>query len=92
MAAAARVEDDQTAVSVKLSSLVLQLVQAPVPRFVIDITDRPDWHRAIFDQQVTAQWREDAVASSSLINDKTWECDHTSHLPLWRIDRGRVTH
>lgn len=37
------------------------------------ITDRPDWHRAIFDQQVTAQWREDAVASSSLINDKTWD-------------------
>ncbi|OQE21524.1 hypothetical protein PENFLA_c014G04830 [Penicillium flavigenum] len=37
------------------------------------ITDRPDWHRAIFDQQVTAQWREDAVGSSSLINDKTWD-------------------
>ncbi|KGO66153.1 Protein of unknown function DUF4246 [Penicillium expansum] len=37
------------------------------------ITDRPDWHRAIFDKQVIAQWREDAVASSSLINDKTWD-------------------
>ncbi|KAL4932551.1 DUF4246 domain-containing protein [Aspergillus undulatus] len=37
------------------------------------ITDRPGWHRAIFDQQVTARWREDAVASSSLINDKTWD-------------------
>ncbi|KAJ5986449.1 hypothetical protein N7451_010814, partial [Penicillium sp. IBT 35674x] len=37
------------------------------------ITDRPDWHRATFDQQVIAQWREDAVASSSLIHDKTWD-------------------
>ncbi|KAL4733486.1 hypothetical protein BDV11DRAFT_199938 [Aspergillus similis] len=37
------------------------------------LTDRPDWHRAVFNQQVTAQWREDAVASSSLINDKTWD-------------------
>lgn len=37
------------------------------------ITDRPDWHRAIFDHQVIAQWRENAVASSSLINDKTWD-------------------
>jgi hypothetical protein len=37
------------------------------------ITDRPDWHRAIFDQQVIAKWRQDAVASSSLINDKTWD-------------------
>ncbi|KAL6230711.1 hypothetical protein BDW75DRAFT_248446 [Aspergillus navahoensis] len=37
------------------------------------LTDLPDWHRVVFDQQVTAQWREDAVASSSLINDKTWD-------------------
>ncbi|KAL6232745.1 hypothetical protein BDW75DRAFT_246948 [Aspergillus navahoensis] len=37
------------------------------------LTDLPDWHRVVFDQQVTAQWREDAVASSSLINDRTWD-------------------
>ncbi|CAG8185039.1 unnamed protein product [Penicillium nalgiovense] len=37
------------------------------------ITDRPDWHRAIFGQQLITQWREDAVASSSLINNKTWD-------------------
>ncbi|KAL5364221.1 hypothetical protein BJX96DRAFT_168121 [Aspergillus floccosus] len=37
------------------------------------ITDRPDWHRAIFDQHVIAQWREDTIASASLINDKTWD-------------------
>jgi hypothetical protein len=36
-------------------------------------TDRPNWQRAIFDQQFIAQWREDAVESSSLINDKTWD-------------------
>lgn len=36
------------------------------------ITDRPGWHRAIFDQQTIAQWREDAMSSSSLINDNTW--------------------
>jgi hypothetical protein len=37
------------------------------------LTDLPNWHRVVFDQQVTAQWREDAVASLSLINDKTWD-------------------
>ncbi|KAJ5906929.1 uncharacterized protein N7473_003845 [Penicillium subrubescens] len=36
------------------------------------ITDRPNWNRAIFDQQIIAQWQEDAMSSSSLINDKTW--------------------
>ncbi|KAF3398054.1 hypothetical protein F1880_005779 [Penicillium rolfsii] len=37
------------------------------------ITDRSNWNRSIFDQQVIAQWREDALSSSSLINDKTWD-------------------
>ncbi|KAL4945273.1 hypothetical protein BDV06DRAFT_209641 [Aspergillus oleicola] len=45
------------------------------------ITDRPSWHRAVFDKQAIDQLKEeDAVASlssssssSSLINDKTWD-------------------
>ncbi|KAL3432651.1 hypothetical protein BDV09DRAFT_197522 [Aspergillus tetrazonus] len=37
------------------------------------LTDRHDWSHAVFDQQVIAQWREEAIASSSLINDKTWD-------------------
>ena len=36
------------------------------------ITDRPNWNRTIFDGQIIDQWREDAMSSSSLINDKTW--------------------
>ncbi|KAL4971167.1 hypothetical protein BDW66DRAFT_163878 [Aspergillus desertorum] len=46
-----------------------------IPRLILinTLTALPDWHHVVFDQQVTAQWREDAVTSSSLINDKTWD-------------------
>ncbi|KAL4755924.1 uncharacterized protein BDW70DRAFT_164986 [Aspergillus foveolatus] len=47
-------------------------VKLAILRLINAITDRPGWHRAIFDQHVTAQWREEAIASASLINDKTW--------------------
>ncbi|KAL3471635.1 hypothetical protein BJX99DRAFT_263036 [Aspergillus californicus] len=36
------------------------------------ITDRPNWHHAIFDEEVNIEWREDTIASS-LINNKTWD-------------------
>ncbi|CAI7564334.1 unnamed protein product [Penicillium bialowiezense] len=38
-----------------------------------NFTDRPDWHRDIFDERVITQWRKDGAALSSLINDKTWD-------------------
>ncbi|KAF7114773.1 hypothetical protein CNMCM5793_000312 [Aspergillus hiratsukae] len=36
------------------------------------ITERPDWHVRIFQQDELARWQEDAISSSSLINDQTW--------------------
>jgi hypothetical protein len=36
------------------------------------ITERQDWHVRIFHQEEIARWREDALSSSSLINDQTW--------------------
>ncbi|RHZ54010.1 DUF4246 domain-containing protein [Aspergillus thermomutatus] len=36
------------------------------------ITERPDWHVRIFKQEEIARWRDDALSSSSLINDQTW--------------------
>ena len=52
---------------------ILTAKELAILDLISSITDRPDWHRGIFDQQVIAQWRDDAVASSSLINDKTWD-------------------
>ncbi|KAL4993278.1 hypothetical protein BDV10DRAFT_190137 [Aspergillus recurvatus] len=50
---------------------LLTAKELAILRLINAITDRPGWHCAIFDQHVTAQWREEAVASASLINDKT---------------------
>jgi hypothetical protein len=36
------------------------------------ITERPNWHVRIFQQEEIARWREDALSSSSLINGPTW--------------------
>ncbi|KAF4219015.1 hypothetical protein CNMCM6457_003314 [Aspergillus fumigatiaffinis] len=36
------------------------------------VTERPNWHVRIFQQEEIARWREDAMSSSSLINDPTW--------------------
>ncbi|KAJ5805800.1 uncharacterized protein N7503_003402 [Penicillium pulvis] len=52
---------------------ILTVKELAILDLINTITDRPNWHCAVFDQQVIAQWREDAVASSSLINDKTWD-------------------
>ncbi|CAG7957101.1 unnamed protein product [Penicillium olsonii] len=52
---------------------VLTFKELAMLRLINTITDRPDWHRHIFDPRVVTQWREDAAASSSLINDKTWD-------------------
>ncbi|KAL6229712.1 hypothetical protein BDW75DRAFT_245479 [Aspergillus navahoensis] len=38
------------------------------------ITERPNWHLAIVDQQNIARWREDAISSSLLIDYQTWYC------------------
>jgi hypothetical protein len=51
---------------------LLTAKELAILRLINVITDRPGWHRAIFDQHVTAQWREEAIASALLINDKTW--------------------
>ncbi|KAJ5867720.1 hypothetical protein N7534_002273 [Penicillium rubens] len=71
---------------------ILTVKELAILDLINTITDRPDWHRAIFDQQVTAQWREDAVASSSLINDKTWDwCLHELQDKARQFDRdGRL--
>ncbi|KAL4811967.1 hypothetical protein BDW67DRAFT_189146 [Aspergillus spinulosporus] len=52
---------------------ILTVKELEILALINKLTDQPDWHHAVFDQQVTAQWRESAVASSSLINDKTWD-------------------
>jgi hypothetical protein len=52
---------------------VLTVKELAILDLINTITDRPDWHRAIFDQNAIAQWRKESVASSSLINDKTWD-------------------
>ncbi|KAF4167591.1 hypothetical protein CNMCM6936_004855 [Aspergillus lentulus] len=36
------------------------------------ITERPNWHLRIFQQEEIALWREDALSSSSLIKGPTW--------------------
>ncbi|RLL97492.1 hypothetical protein CFD26_103509 [Aspergillus turcosus] len=36
------------------------------------ITEEPDWHVRIFRQEEIARWRDDALSSSSLINEQTW--------------------
>ncbi|KAL5365569.1 hypothetical protein BJX96DRAFT_181784 [Aspergillus floccosus] len=51
---------------------ILTVKELAIMDLINTITDRLDWHRAVFDQHVIAQWREDAMASSPLINDKTW--------------------
>ncbi|KAF9893523.1 hypothetical protein FE257_010835 [Aspergillus nanangensis] len=52
---------------------ILTVKELAILHLINNITDRPHWNRAIFDQNVIAQWREDALASSSLMNDKTWD-------------------
>ncbi|GIC88725.1 DUF4246 domain-containing protein [Aspergillus udagawae] len=36
------------------------------------ITERPDWHVRIFQQEEITRWQKDALSSLSLINDQTW--------------------
>ncbi|KAJ5301242.1 hypothetical protein N7508_006105 [Penicillium antarcticum] len=52
---------------------ILTAKELAMLKLINAITDRPGWHRDIFDQRVVTQWREDAAVSSSLINDKTWD-------------------
>ncbi|KAJ5934160.1 hypothetical protein N7466_003707 [Penicillium verhagenii] len=37
-----------------------------------NITDQPGWHVDVFNDQVVAQWRKEAVETSSLLSDKAW--------------------
>ncbi|CAG7937106.1 unnamed protein product [Penicillium salamii] len=55
------------------SAGVLTAKELAMLGFINHFTDRPNWHRDIIDKHVVTQWREDATAFSSLINDKTWD-------------------
>ncbi|KAJ5987324.1 hypothetical protein N7451_011689 [Penicillium sp. IBT 35674x] len=37
-----------------------------------NITDQPEWHVDVFNDQVVAQWRKEAFETSSLLSDKAW--------------------
>jgi hypothetical protein len=57
----------------KWSASVLTAKELAMLGLINNLTDRPNWHRDIFDKRVINQWREDVAAFSSLINDKTWD-------------------
>jgi hypothetical protein len=36
------------------------------------LTDKPEWHVNIFNDQIVANWREEAFATTPLMSDKAW--------------------
>ncbi|CAG8020002.1 unnamed protein product [Penicillium salamii] len=74
------------------SAGVLTAKELAMLGLINNLTDRPNWHRDIFDQRVITQWREDAAAFSSLINDKTWDwCLKELQDMARKFDRGGHT-
>ena len=36
------------------------------------LTDMPDWHKDVFDEETLAQWRQEAFMTQPLMSDKAW--------------------